>query len=399
MRVVYVTDARLPTHRAHGGQIAQTCEALAQVGVDVTLVYQKAMLRGKRVSIKDHYGLRQEIKTIGIPGFDMPWLRSSSSGIPGRLLLNGYRWGWETAAWLRFLRTKADLFIMRNTTPYLAWYLTKTNRPTLIEFHSQPESISLRLHRSVATARGLKAVVTVTEALGHTLESVLNLDSEMIHPLHDGVDLDRFSLEDQPGKKSAPALDSRTSSGELTVLYVGSLLPNRGVSTLIEAAKRLPDVQVTIVGGVEPELGHCKEQAIRLGADNVRFVGQVSPAEVPGIMSRARVAVLPMTGTEVHTRLHASPLKLFEYMASGAAIVASDLPSIREVVKHGVTAHLVAPDDPEALGTGIMRVLDDESYAGALGTAARDAAQHYTWESRARSMLAAAGLAAAGLSV
>lgn len=385
MKVVYVTDARLPTSRAHSSQIARTCEALAQVGADVTLVYQKVRGRNRNSSIEEYYGVGQEIKTVGVPGFDVGYLRSPSAGRARRWLLSAYRWAWETTAWLRLLGTKADLIIIRNTTPYLAWYLTKTNRPTLVEFHSQPKSISLRLHRSVAHARGLKAVVTVTEALGQTLQTELNMDPDLIHPLHDGVDLDRFV----PATESSSATEQ---ADQLEVLYVGSLLANRGVSTLIQAAKRLTGVTVTIVGGVEPELGKCKEQAAKLGLGNVKFMGHIPSADVPGITTRARVVVLPMTGTEVHTRLHASPLKLFEYMASGVAIVASDLPSVREVVEHGVTAHLVTPDDPDALAEGILQVLNDEPYAKRLGHAARAAAQHYTWESRVEAMLSAAGV-------
>ncbi len=380
MRVVYVTDARMPTARAHGAQIARNCEALAQVGAEVTLVYQK--VAGRDTPISDYYELQQKVETVGVRGLELAWLRGSSAGRIKRLMLSAYRGAWETSAWLRLLRRKADLFVLRDSTSYLAWYLAKTNRPTLIEYHQPPASLSLKLHRSAVSGRGLKAVVAVTQALGKELQDVLGVKPELVHTLHDGVDVERFDSR----------TESKTESDELTVLYVGSLLPNRGVGTLIQAARHLPETQVTVVGGVEPELGKCKRDAARLGAENVRFVGHVPTGEVPGFLSRCRVAVLPMTGAEVHTRLHASPLKLFEYMASGAAIVASDLPSVREVVKHGVTAHLVTPDDPESLAKGILQVLGDEQYAKRLSEAARSEVQNYTWDRRARALLSAARL-------
>ncbi len=380
MKVVYVTDARLPTSRAHGAQVVRNCEALARVGADVTLVYQKVGDRDE-TAVTDYYEPRQEFQIVGMPGFDVPWLRSSSAGRLKRLMLSGYRAAWETAVWLRVLRIDADLFVMRNSTPILAWHLARAGRPTLIEFHSVPKSLSLRFHRSVAGAKGLKATLTVTEALGRSLEDEVGLSPALMKTLHDGVDLQRFAVR-----------DASEADEQLDVVYVGSLLPNRGVGTLVEAAGKLPDTHVTIVGGVDPELSALKDAAAKAEHKNVRFLGHVPPTEVPPLLSRARVAVLPMTGKEDHTRLHASPLKLFEYMASGLAIVASDLPSVREVVKHGVTAHLVAPDDAQALADGIKHVLGDEEYAQRLGDAARKEVQQYTWENRARSMLAAAGL-------
>jgi glycosyltransferase involved in cell wall biosynthesis len=76
-------------------------------------------------------------------------------------------------------------------------------------------------------------------------------------------------------------------------------------------------------------------------------------------------------------------LKLFEYMASGRAIVASDLPSIREVLHDGVDALLVPPGDPTALAAAIQRILDDRDLARRLAAAALKAVPQYGWDRRA----------------
>lgn len=379
MKVVFITDSRLPTSRAHGVLVARSCDALARVGADVTLLHQQVRGQDHEASVTDHYSLSEKVKVVGVPGLGLRWLRGPSVGPVRRMLLSGYRLGWEIAAWMRVMRSKADLFILNGSTPYLAWLLTKTKRPTLIEYHGLPRSISRRVHRSVAGARGFRGAVSVTQALGQHLTEEIGLAPDKVVALHDGVDLEPF--------------DSVQPTGEtFDILYIGSLLHNRGVGTLIRAAKGLPDTLVTIVGGTEPELSECKDDAARLGVENVRFIGQVPPSEVPGYVSRARVTVLPMSGKETHTRYHASPMKLFEYMAGGTAIVASDLPSLREVVTHGKTAHLVDPDDHAALAAGISRVLGDPEYAAALSQAARAEVSKYTWESRARAMLAAGGI-------
>jgi glycosyltransferase involved in cell wall biosynthesis len=108
----------------------------------------------------------------------------------------------------------------------------------------------------------------------------------------------------------------------------------------------------------------------------------VEPARVPELLQRARVLVLPNPPSAMSLR-YTSPLKLFEYLAAGRAIVASDLPSIREVVHDGVEAVLVAPGDPDALARGIRRVLDDPDLADRLAGAAAALAPEYSWARRA----------------
>jgi glycosyltransferase involved in cell wall biosynthesis len=84
---------------------------------------------------------------------------------------------------------------------------------------------------------------------------------------------------------------------------------------------------------------------------------------------------------------YTSPLKLFEYMAAGVPVVASDLPALREVLRDGENAVLVAPDDPGALAQGIRRVLEDKPLADRLAAQARRDAQAHTWTARAQAIL------------
>ena len=85
------------------------------------------------------------------------------------------------------------------------------------------------------------------------------------------------------------------------------------------------------------------------------MTGQVPPDEVAAHLASADVLALPNTATSISER-YTSPLKLFEYMAAGRPIVVSDLPAIREIVRHGESAWLVAPGDAAALAAGIGRV-------------------------------------------
>lgn len=107
--------------------------------------------------------------------------------------------------------------------------------------------------------------------------------------------------------------------------------------------------------------------------------------ELPANQAAADVLVLPNTGTDETSVRFTSPLKLFTYMASGRPIVASDLPSIREVLDEQ-SAYLVTPDDAQALARGITRALSD---TGGRSARAFQLVQRYSWDERARGILAA----------
>jgi len=82
-----------------------------------------------------------------------------------------------------------------------------------------------------------------------------------------------------------------------------------------------------------------------------------------------------------------SPLKLFEYMAAGVPIVATELPSVREVLRHGENAWLVEPDEKNALAKGITRIIEDAALKAKIAAEAEQSAKQYTWERRAISIL------------
>ncbi len=116
--------------------------------------------------------------------------------------------------------------------------------------------------------------------------------------------------------------------------------------------------------------------------DRVTFTGHVPPADVAAHLARADILVLPNPASAIAT--HAtSPLKLFEYMASRKAIVATDLPSIREVLTDDVNAILVPPGDVDAMAAAIRRLANDRPLRESLAAAAHAAVGAYSWERRA----------------
>jgi glycosyltransferase involved in cell wall biosynthesis len=138
-------------------------------------------------------------------------------------------------------------------------------------------------------------------------------------------------------------------------VYTGHLYSWKGVDTLAEAATLLPhDTQVLFVGGREDDIRNFRERYQEV--KNIRLVGFRPHHEIPLWQCAADVLVLPNTAKEAISAHYTSPMKLFEYLASGRPIVASRIPSITEILSEE-DATLVLPDDAEALLQGILTAL------------------------------------------
>jgi glycosyltransferase involved in cell wall biosynthesis len=186
------------------------------------------------------------------------------------------------------------------------------------------------------------------------------------------------------GMRSVPP-DPGPLPNEPVIGYAGHLYAWKGVDVILHALPLLPSARALIVGGheKEPDLARLKALAHHLGLESrVTFTGQVEPARVPALLAQAMILVLPNPASAISTRF-TSPLKLFEYMAAGRAIVASDLPAIREILEDGRNALLVEPGDPQAIADAVERLIEDHAFAQRLARAAHADASSYTWARRA----------------
>jgi glycosyltransferase involved in cell wall biosynthesis len=221
--------------------------------------------------------------------------------------------------------------------------------------------------------RHAEGYVTITQGLADDLATRFGARAN-VATIHDGARLPPDRRFTPPRPQPHPR-----------AVYAGHLYPWKGVDVLIRALVHLPHLQAVIAGGHPAESDRARLEALaaEVGVrDRVTFTGFIGRREVADLLASADVLVMPHTGTPVSER-YASPLKLFEYMAAGKPIVASNLSAVREVVRDGDTACLVPPGDDRALASGLARVLDDPAFAGRIARAAFDAAADYTWARRA----------------
>lgn len=176
-------------------------------------------------------------------------------------------------------------------------------------------------------------------------------------------------------------------SDAFVVGFAGSLKPWHGVDILLAAFADLkrqePAARLLIVGE-----GPCEESlttcARDLGIDDsVIFTGTAAYAEMPELLAAMDVAVAPYTAVP---DFYFSPLKIYEYMASGRAIVASAVGEIGSQLGAGQTGVLRPPGDAKALYCALVELLADPCRRARLGAAAREEALAHTWEGNARTV-------------
>jgi glycosyltransferase involved in cell wall biosynthesis len=400
MTVLYLADIRLPLERANGIQTMETCHALARRGHDVRLLVRPDTTSPAR----DPFAF-----------YDLPPLANFTiSRVGGRGPAPFRRVHYLTGAIAESLlarrardggRWRADLIFTRDlgvASMLLRW--PRSRRPPLVyESHGYapvvtgllPEMLSNAPRASRAKGRRLTSrerrvwehadgYVTITRALADELARRMGARAAGVDVIPDGARVDPARRFEWSGPAASGG--SGGSRGPL-VAYAGHLYPWKGVETLLGALAAAPALGLRgrVIGGhpSEPDLGRLRQFAANLGlGERVEFTGMKAPGEVAGLLREADILVLPNRATSVSAN-YTSPLKLFEYLAAGRPIVASDLPALREILRDRENAWLVPPDDPAALAAALDALARDKALAIRLAKAAFESAGAYSWDRRA----------------
>jgi len=345
---------RLPSEHAHGIQILHTCAALADAGLRVRL-YVK---RNPELPVSDvaealaRYGLapRPRLDVRFVPfrhkGLSGLWLRARIASARGRPVF-----------YVRQLRL-APLAARRG--------------PVVVELHALESGTA----RAVEAA---SAVVTITRALAERVQADL-APRAPVAVIPDAAD---------PGVFRPP-----TRSGSPRVVYLGQLMPWKGVDLLVEALAHAPGVRALVIGG-RSERDRRREElegrARELGvADRIEWTGPLPQRAAWERLTRDDVGLVPTRGggsQEIST----SPLKLYEYRACGLPVVASNLPALAEAVADDVDGLLFRDGDARSLARALLRLTGDEALRRRLSAASRARAAGWSWDARARAIAEVVG--------
>lgn len=228
--------------------------------------------------------------------------------------------------------------------------------------------------------RGADYVLPVTQVLAEHIERA-GVERRRIVVIQNGIDPEQFGVPlDGAAAKRALGLD-----GRLVLGFTGFVREWHGLDRVIDLLAKMPTDYAArtwhlLVVGDGPARVALEAKARNLGVtDRVTFTGIVARERIPAHVAAFDIALQPAAVA------YASPLKLFEYMALGRAVIAPAQPNILEILTDGENAVLFDPADPQALGSALARLCGDDRLRARVGAAARHTieARHLTWNDNA----------------
>ena len=375
MKIIYITNNRIPSEKAHSFQVTKMCEAFSNAGVEVELWIPRRFNKIKE-NLFDYYNVKKMFEIRKIFVIDAIPL----SKYLGRFANLVESISFAIFAFIAVYRTKFDFIYSRDQ--FICWFLSFSRKKFIYEIHNFPKSISLykkmwkRTYKVVAITQGLKNLL-----IKH------RIDGNKILVASDAVELADFHAFTQTKEELKIELGLPK---DFIVGYVGrfkTLEMEKGIAIMIEALSLLSkENKMIFVGGEDSEIKDYKTLANRFNViTQCIFVGYESHTKAIKYMEAADVLVIPFPNNS-HYAFYASPLKLFEYMASGRPIIASDLPSLREVL-NDKNALFFKPENAADLARAINMLRSSPMLGYHLSRQALADVREYTWDNRAKKIL------------
>jgi len=368
-RMFLVFHGRYPGEKAAALFAAKSAESFAAIGLEVTLLVPRRIGREKGDPYS-FFGVNEAFKVTYLPVIDLLWL-PFGKGIS--FVLSFTSFSLSTLVYLLLYARKDAIVYSNESLPILLASFVFPE--TCYEVHDFPER-HIWLYRALFGR--VKRIVATNEWKRSELTSHWKIPSGNILVEPNAVDVQQFA--NAPEREEARR--RLGVSAEISmVAYTGHLYSWKGVDTLAEAARLMPDTAFYLVGGTDEDVARKKKEWADI--KNVHLVGFRPHEEVPLWQRAADVLVLPNTAKEEISTHYTSPMKLFEYMASRTPIVASDLPSVREIAEG--CAILCHPDDSSDLRGKIEEVLGGRGSSQA--EKAGEWVKEHTWGKRAKRII------------
>jgi glycosyltransferase involved in cell wall biosynthesis len=367
LKLHYVANSVIPSESANSIHVMKMCQAFAKAGADVTLVILDRPLEERYRDLDPfaYYGVEQvfEIKRIPV-------------GI-NRGKMVRYIWRLHRL----FRQSKPDLVYGRNEVGVLVGCVT--GRRGVLEMHSVASARSVFVRfaaRLLPWFSTYSGTVVISESLKQAvIQENPRYGRKPIIVAHDGAD-----------SYSAAAVKNVGDTKRVQVGYFGHLYPGKGMERIVEIAPRLPEVDFHIFGGTVSDIALWKEGPL---SPNLYFHGHLPHAQLPALQAKMDILLAPyQKNVSVHgggkedVGKYMSPLKLFEYMAVGKAIICSDLPVLREILDESCA--LLVPSDVTDAWIAAIQSLLVPGLRDILGARAQERfLSRYTWDSRAKMLL------------
>ncbi|MBA4383693.1 MAG: hypothetical protein C0410_03065 [Anaerolinea sp.] len=370
MKIAYIATSSIPSSTANSIQVMKVCQALAQLGHEALLLIPgSGELHWDELT--HQYGLTTRFPVTRVVSIKA--LR---------------RFDFIIAALNQAKSLKVEAVYTRML--WVAVIAQLRGLPVMLELHDVPAGrLGKPLFIRYMNSNSKKLTVLITKALGKVIEKRFELiipeKTVVIAP--DGVDDARY--------QSLPeAVEARKQLGiieNMTAVYTGGFYKGRGLELLVELAKAFPQVQFLWVGGKPEAVAGWKTVIDNLKLTNIQLTGFIPNEQLPLYQAAGDILLMPfgksISGSSGgNTAEVCSPLKMFEYMAAGRAILTSDLPVLREVLNES-NALFYAIEDFDDLKAKFTILTTDADLRERLARQARTDVVQYTWQERMQKII------------
>lgn len=378
MKIAYVHDKPIPSQMANSVHVMKMCAALAGEGAEVTL-FCPSPADGVEADPYGRYGVLANFRIQYVaPNALMKHLPS------GERLNIGYK--------IATAVQKAGIDVAFGRSMW-ALYFLRNKMPFIYETHMVDTSKTRIFSSALFRSSNLKKVIMITNGLKEDyLKAYHELASEQVEVLQDGADV------------AKPLKDVNTPQNPDKLLkickrpvigYLGHLLPGKCMEVLSQVAAQRPQYEFHVVGGKAEWVEKWKQDDRCRNLTNIKFYGFVDNKTIPYYYSNFDICVMPFSRNIVVGKMKnadigrwTSPLKLFEAMAYGKAILSSSLETVKEVMTDGENCLMASPEDIIGWCDKLDRLVNDEDLRNRLGQNAKELfEQNYTWSIRAKEII------------
>ena len=373
MKIIYWSFSTLPSHAANAVNVMKMASAFANLDHEVIVIAIKGDSSIDCLELFENYGVKNNFKII----------RTTYS----RVKLGWIVWGFRM---LRIVvKTKPDLIFARDSFGALLSALIGFN--VFFEAHSAPHGRDKILFKFLFSLKRIRKIIVISKSLRDYLYGLYAIDNSKIIIAPDAVEQSWIT-------KRENALIYRKELGyresDYLIGYAGSLYKGRGIELIMEIAKRRQLDKFIIIGGPSKEREIFITQANNFGLNNISFKNYVPHSLLPKYLFSCDILLMPYqrelktANNGPDTSRFMSPLKMFEYMASGKPIIASNLDVIKEILVNERNSLLVEPDNISQWCNAIKKLESDSKLADNLGKIAKDDVRKFTWSKRSKMILA-----------
>ena len=357
MKIIYIANSTVPSRSANSIQVMKMCEAFAKRGVDIELLIPLSLKDlFSKIDLFNFYNIKKRFKIRKV-------LRLPGKGIALFYIL---------AMLFSFFKKNYIVYTRQIEAAMLS---SICHKKFILEMHSDLiDRVDRLFFSKISDSPYFLKLILISNYLKEIF-LLHGFDEKKINVLPDAVDIVVFRNERTKKYK------------RIRIGYGGHLFRGRGIEIIEKLSMSMPDIDFFLWGGTNKLVSYWRKRTEK--NKNMYFEGFINSAVLAENLANCDILIMPyqkevaVYGNKGNTVNWMSPMKMFEYMATGRPIIASDLPAIREILKDKINAVLVSCDDAERWKEAIEWLNDNPKIAKMISENARnDIENNYTWDIR-----------------